>query len=61
VEIIMVIRKFSIIESCGIRTIPYSLENILERKNKRPIEVTLLLQSDDELRKFLEFKKSFDK
>ena len=56
----MVIRKFSIIEGCGIRTIPCSLENILEKENKRPIEVTLLLQSNDELRKFLEFKKSLD-
>ena len=56
----MVIRKYAILESYGIKPIPNSLESILEKNNKRPVEVTLLLQSEDELKKFLEFKKSLD-
>jgi hypothetical protein len=57
----MIIRKYAILESYGIKTIPNSLESILGKNNKRPVEVTLLLQSEDELKKFLEFKKSLDK
>jgi hypothetical protein len=57
----MIIRKYAILESYGIKTIPNSLESILGKNNKRPVEVTLLLQSEDELKKFLEFKKLLDK